>query len=174
MTTTTPATVEPAATSYQFLVPGHVTVSVPATSETEARELLEMEGRDTLELDHLGPVEIGDLSVHGIDLTPLAAKVDKIGEEITGRSLPDADYSVSDIARVAARLLGDGWTSTSGSWGASGGLANEAAGARYTLEILDGSLQLLSHGDEVEMFEETEHLGTIAAQVAQAVKSDRN
>ncbi|MFB7403305.1 hypothetical protein ACFCZR_24330 [Streptomyces rubiginosohelvolus] len=178
-TTTAPATAEPAATTYQFLVPGHITVSVPATSETEARNLLSDEGGDTLELDQVAPVKVGDLgdlSVHGIDLTPLAAKVDKIGEEIQDDSLPDADFSVSDIARVAARLLGDGWTSTCGAWAVSGGLSNDTMSAFYTLEVRDGTLQLLNeeYADAVETFGETEFLGTIAAQVARAVENDRD
>ncbi|MEV0965523.1 hypothetical protein AB0J25_23585 [Streptomyces sp. NPDC049910] len=32
-------------------------------------------------------------------------------------------FSISDIARATARLLGDGWTAESGSWGITGTLA---------------------------------------------------
>ncbi|MFD7747816.1 hypothetical protein ACFV2V_25155 [Streptomyces sp. NPDC059698] len=160
-------------TTYQFLVPGHIAVSVPATSEAEARELLEQKGRGTLELDHLGPLQVGGLAVHTIDLVPIAAQVDKAGEESTADSLP-ADFSISDIARVAARLLGDGWTASAGTWAVSGELSHEATATHYTLEVVEGTLQLLNekHDDTTATFKPTASLGTIAAQVARAVQRD--
>lgn len=161
-------------TTYQFLVPGLIAVSVPATSETEARELLEQKGRGTLELDHLGPLQVGGLAVHAIDLVPLAAKVDKVGEESTADSLPDADFSISDIARVAARLLGDGWTASAGAWPVSSDLSHAMTATHYSLEVVEGTLQLFNdkYPDATATFEPTAFLGTIAAQVARAVQRD--
>jgi hypothetical protein len=43
-------------------------------------------------------------------------------------------FSISDIARATARLLGDGWTAESGCWGVSGTLAGPCS-TRFTFRI---------------------------------------
>ncbi|UZI33966.1 hypothetical protein [Streptomyces sp. VB1] len=99
----------------QYLIPAHVTASVLAPSDAEARELLVMETGDTIDLNDF-PVREGEVTITGLDLTALAAKPDMVGEELVGDSMPDMSFSVSDIARVAAESLEGDWQSCPGEW----------------------------------------------------------
>ncbi|MFJ6889918.1 hypothetical protein ACIQRC_34435 [Streptomyces californicus] len=159
--------------SYQFLVPGYITVSVLAASENEARETLIEEG-GTIDLHEPIAVQGGALSIGGMHMTPLIAKIDKIGDEPVGGSLPDADFNVSDIARVVARKLENDWVSTPGAGGVTGSLSSENAGFEYTLEMVDGVLRLF-HQDACcacAQFDVNDPIGEIAEQVTDAVLRD--
>ncbi|MGW6588410.1 hypothetical protein [Streptomyces globisporus] len=159
--------------SYQFLAPGCITVSVLASSEGEAREML-IEESGTIDLHEPLTVQGGTLSVSGMYLTPMIAKIDKVGDEPVGDSLPDADFSISDIARVVARELENDWTSTPGAGGVTGSLSSEKAGFEYTLEVVDGVLKLF-HQDyscACAEFDVTDSIGEIAEQVTAAVLRD--
>ncbi|MFD5342246.1 hypothetical protein ACFWJY_00365 [Streptomyces anulatus] len=159
---------------YQFLVPAHVTASVQATSEAEARKLLTDESSTSIELDQPAPLRSGALSITRLDMIPPAAKVDMIGDEPVDGSLPDAAFAVSDIARVAARNLEGDWESEAGAGGVSAQLTSEEAGFGYSLEMIEGALSLF-HQDAFcacARFELTDSLSEMADRVADAVNRD--
>ncbi|MEU3708372.1 hypothetical protein AB0E82_39550 [Streptomyces anulatus] len=169
----TSAAVQSALVRRQYLVPGHATASVLAGSDAEARELLAMNAGDTIELDDF-PIREGEVTITGLDLTALAAKPDKVGDEIMANSLPDADFSVSDIARLAAEGLEGDWQSCAGSWGVSGDLTSDDAAFAYTLEVVDGTLTLFNqdYATACAEFAPTHVLRDIADQVIAAVLHD--
>ncbi|WP_086731606.1 hypothetical protein, partial [Streptomyces carpinensis] len=75
-------------------------------------------------------------------LVPAAAKLDKIDDTLIDDSLPDADFHTSDIARVAARILGGGWNASAGAYAVTGYLKNNTRGTgTYTLSVVKNSLQ---------------------------------
>ncbi|MFF7115433.1 hypothetical protein ACFY91_24420 [Streptomyces albogriseolus] len=146
MTTHTQPTPTPAGpapgTQYTLLVPGLITVSITAPTETAARNELALEGADTIDLHDLH-LTVGPLAITGLDLVPAAAKLDKTGDTLVDDSLPDADFHISDIARVAARLLGNNWTATAGPYAVTGHLQNKTRDTgTYTLSVTAGTLHL--------------------------------
>ncbi|MEU3433078.1 hypothetical protein [Streptomyces sp. NPDC006863] len=159
--------------SYQFLAPGCITVSVLAASEDEAREML-IEESGTIDLHEPIAVQGGALSISGMHMTPMIAKIDKIGGEPVGDSLPDADFSISDIARVVARDLENDWASSPGAGGVTGSLRSENAGFEYTLEVVDGVLKLFHQHASCACaeFDVNDSIGEIAEQVTAAVLYD--
>ncbi|MFE5407102.1 hypothetical protein ACFQ9Z_38730 [Streptomyces sp. NPDC056580] len=98
---TGPAGQPPANIAYAFLVPGLITLHTTAPTETAARQALAGDGADTIDLHDLH-LTVGRLTITGLDLLPAAAKLDKIGDTLVDDSLPDVDFHISDIARVAA------------------------------------------------------------------------
>ncbi|MEU3639932.1 hypothetical protein AB0H23_27410 [Streptomyces albogriseolus] len=144
MTThTQPTPAAPASgTQYTLLVPGLITINITAPTETAARNELALEGADTIDLHDLH-LTVGRLTITGLDLVPAAAKLDKAGDTLIDDSLPDADFHISDIARVAARILGDNWTATAGTYAVTGHLQNKTRDTgTYTLSVVEGTLQL--------------------------------
>ncbi|MGW3361223.1 hypothetical protein ACWDFL_38645 [Streptomyces bungoensis] len=137
-----PADQTPADTTYALLVPGLITVHTTAPTEAAARDALALEGANTIDL-HDPHLTAGRLTITGLDLVPAAAKLDKIGDTLVDDSLPDADFHISDIARVAARTLGDHWTATAGTYAVTGYLENKTRNTGiYTLSVVEGTLQL--------------------------------
>ncbi|MER5376307.1 hypothetical protein [Streptomyces sp. NPDC002553] len=127
---------------YALLVPGLITLYTDAPTEAAARHELALEGGNTLDLRD-AYLTVGRLTITALDLVPAAAKLDKIDDTLIDDSLPDADFHISDIARVAARILGDNWTATAGAYAVTGSLENKARGTgTYTLSVTDGTLQL--------------------------------
>ncbi|MFH9606899.1 hypothetical protein [Streptomyces sp. NPDC017448] len=160
-----------ATNDYCFVVPGTVTVRVSATSEANARELLEMEAGDSLELDTVAPIQVGPLSIGTLDLVGPAAKVDSVGEELTNDSLPDADFSVSTIARVAVRSLPGTWDVCPGTLGVSASMSEGVIGAEYVLEVVDGRLSLFDFvtSCSLAVIDDSASLVEMAKEVADAI-----
>ncbi|MFJ9580886.1 hypothetical protein ACIRQF_31415 [Streptomyces sp. NPDC101191] len=129
-------------TAYALLVPGLITVYVNAPTEAAARNELALEGADTIDLHDPHPT-VGRLTITALDLVPAAAKLDKIDDTLIDDSLPDADFHISDITRVAARILGDNWTASAGTYAVVGYLENKTRDTGiYTLSVVEGTLQL--------------------------------
>ncbi|MGW4179365.1 hypothetical protein [Streptomyces rubiginosohelvolus] len=163
---------------YAFLVPGWITVHITAPTEAAARQELALEGGSgTIELDDR-PLTSGDLTVTGLDLVPDAAKLDKVDDTLIDGSLPDADFHISDIARVAARILNGpifrDWTSTPGPHAVTGHLENKTRNTgTYTLSVADGTLQLQHERWAYPCFElDGDDLLTLAEAVATTVLDD--
>ncbi|MGW3333104.1 hypothetical protein ACWDF9_21470 [Streptomyces rubiginosohelvolus] len=164
-------------TEYVLLVPGLITVHITAPTEAAAREELALEGADTIELHdpHLG---VGSLTVTGLDLVPAAAKLDQIDGDLVDGSLPDADFHISDITRVAARILNGptflDWTSTPGPHAVTGYLENKTRDTGiYTLSVAEGTLQLQHERWDYPCFElDGDDLLTLAEAVATLVLDD--
>ncbi|MYS33452.1 hypothetical protein K388_07335 [Streptomyces sp. KhCrAH-43] len=160
-------------TEYVLLVPGLITVHITAPTEAAAREELALEGADTIELHdpHLG---VGRLTVTGLDLVPAAAKLDQVDGTLVDDSLPDADFHISDIARAAARALGDNWTASAGTRAVVGYLENKTRSTGiYTLSVVEGTLQLQHErwADPCAEFD-GDDLPTLAETVATAILDD--
>ncbi|MFH0245905.1 hypothetical protein ACGRHY_26620 [Streptomyces sp. HK10] len=158
-------------TEYALLVPGLITVYVTAPTEAAAREALTLETADTIELHDL---TVGRLAITGLDLVPAAAKLDKIDDTLIDGSLPDADFHISDIARVATRTLGDNWTATAGTYAVTGYLENKTRRTgTYTLSVVEGTLQLQHErwADPCAEFDGND-LPTLAEAVATAILDD--
>lgn len=129
-------------TAYALLVPGLITLYVNAPTEAAARNELALEGADTIDLHDPHPT-VGRLTITALDLVPAAAKLDKINDTLIDDPLPDADFHISDIARVAARTLGDDWTASAGPYAVVGYLENKTRDTGiYTLSVVEGTLQL--------------------------------
>ncbi|MFF3959677.1 hypothetical protein ACFYY1_41885 [Streptomyces sp. NPDC001890] len=129
-------------TEYALLVPGLITVYITAPTEAAARQELALEGADTIELHDPHPTA-GALTITGLDLVPAAAKLDKVDNTLIADSLPDADFHISDIAHVAARLLGGNWTATAGTYAVVGYLENKTRNTgTYTLSVVEDTLKL--------------------------------
>ncbi|MFG2767815.1 hypothetical protein [Streptomyces rubiginosohelvolus] len=162
---------------YAFLVPGWATVNVTAPTEAAARDKLALEGGDTIEL-HNPPLTSGALTITGLDLVPAAAKLDQINDTLIDGSLPDADFHISDIARVAARILNNDktphWTATAGPRAVTGYLENKTRDTgTYTLSVAEGTLQLQHERWDYPCFElDGDDLPTLAEAVATAVLDD--
>ncbi|MFE5407098.1 hypothetical protein ACFQ9Z_38710 [Streptomyces sp. NPDC056580] len=170
---TGPAGQPPADIAYAFLVPGLITLHTTAPTETAARQALAGDGATTIDLDDLH-LTVGCLTITGLDLIPAAAKLDKIGDTLADDSLPDADFHISDIARVAARTLGRHWTATAGTYAVTGYLENNRRGTGiYTLSVVEGTLQL-QHEQWPEPCAEFDgdHLTLLGEAVASAVLDD--
>ncbi|MEU1466091.1 hypothetical protein ABZ467_36800 [Streptomyces sp. NPDC005727] len=139
---TGPAGQTPAHTTYALLVPGLITLHTTAPTEAAAREALAGDGAHTIDL-HDPHLTVGLLTITGLHLIPAAAKLDKIGDTLVDDSLPDTDFHISDIARVAARTLGTNWTATAGTYAVTGYLQNKTrATGIYTLSVVEDTLQL--------------------------------
>lgn len=170
-----------AAVEYSFIVPGHITVTTEAASEDAAREELWSGTTDTFDLA-ARPLTFGSLTVSALDLIAVAAKVDRVGEDVvTDCSLPDAAFHISDIARAAARMLtarmpGTEWTASAGAWAVTGHMEAPALRTgRYELAVVDGVLQL-SHeelGRPFAAIRSHDILHQVAEDVAQAVLVDQ-
>ncbi|MGC5266659.1 hypothetical protein ACPXCO_37230 [Streptomyces cyaneofuscatus] len=133
-------------TEYAFLVPGLITVYVNAPTEAAARNELALEGADTIEL-HDPHLTVDRLTITALDLVPASAKLDKINDTLIVDSLPDADFHISDIARVAVRILNESasthWTASAGTRAVVGYLENKTRETGiYTLSVVEGTLQL--------------------------------
>lgn len=163
-------------TEYAFLVPGLITVYITAPSEAGAREQLAAEATNTIEL-HDPHLTAGHLTVTALDLVTAAAKLDKIGDTLVDDSLPDADFHISDIARVAARILNEhstGWEATAGTYAVTGYLKNETRDTgTYTLSVVEDTLQLqrADWADPCAKFD-GDDLPTLAEAVATAILDD--
>lgn len=175
--TTTPAappTRQPAPDkTYALLVPGLITVYTDAPSETAAREELATEAANTIDL-HDEHLTVGRLTITGLDLVPAAAKLDKIDDTLIDDSLPDADFHISDITRVAARILGKNWKPTAGAYAVVGHLKNPIRSTgTYTLSVVKGILQLQHdrRADPCARFDGND-LPTLAEAVADAILDD--
>ncbi|WP_327332905.1 hypothetical protein [Streptomyces anulatus] len=157
----------------QFIVPGHFTASVVAESDAEALELLAMDTGDTIDLSDF-PIREGEVTITGLDLTPLAAKLDKVGDELVGNSMPDLDFSISDITRLAAEDLEGDWQHSPGAWGVSGDLTSGDGEFAYTLEVVGGTLRLIhrDHASPCAEFKFTHSLREIADKVIAVVLHD--
>ncbi|WP_327332904.1 hypothetical protein [Streptomyces anulatus] len=125
----------------QFVVLGRITVSVVAESDAEARELLAVNTGDTIDLGGF-PVREGEVTITGLDLLPLGAQPGRAGEGQVEGSLSDADYGISDIARVAAEELEGDWESSGSEWEESATLTSGDADFGYFLEVVEGRLGL--------------------------------
>ncbi|WP_435060303.1 hypothetical protein [Streptomyces sp. bgisy060] len=164
-------------TEYALLVPGLITVYVNAPTEAAARHELALEGADTIELHDPHPT-VGRLTITGLDLVPAAAKLDKIDDTLIDDSLPDADFHISDIARVAARILNGptflDWTSTPGPYAVTGYLENKTRHTGiYTLSVVEGTLQLQHERWATPCAEfDGDDLPTLAEAVATAILDD--
>ncbi|MGW1155976.1 hypothetical protein ACWD45_32430 [Streptomyces rubiginosohelvolus] len=162
---------------YAFLVPGWVTVYVNAPTEAAARDELALEGGDTIEFHDPHPT-VGRLTITALDLVPAAAKLDQVDGTLIDGSLPDADFHISDIARVAARILNGpvfhDWTSTPGPHAVTGHLENKTRDTgTYTLSVADGTLQLQHERWAYPCFElDGDDLLTLAEAVATLVLDD--
>lgn len=155
---------------YTLLVPGLITLCVTAPTEGAARDELAREGADTIELSAPHPVA-GRLTIRGLDLVPAAAKLDKVNDTAVDDSFPDADFHISDIARVAARILGADWESSAGTYAVTGYLENKARGTGiYTLSVVEDTLQLQhERGDSPCAEFDGNDLPTLAEAVATAI-----
>ncbi|MGX4694459.1 hypothetical protein [Streptomyces sp. JNUCC 63] len=164
---------EAPSSTYALLVPGLITVYVTAPTEAAARNELALEGANTIELDD-AHLTVGRLTITGLDLVPAAAKLDKVGDTLVDDSLPDADFHISDIARVAARILGDHWTATAGTYAVTGYLENKTRGTgTYTLSVVENTLQLQHERWDNPCAEfDGNDLPTLAEAVATAVLDD--
>lgn len=158
---------------YALLVPGLITVYITAPTEAAARDELALEGADTIEL-HDPHLTAGRLTITGLDLVPAAAKLDKVDDTLADDSLPDADFHISDIARVAARMLGGSWTATAGTYAVTGYLENKTRDTgTYTLSVVEDTLQLQhERGDNPCAEFDGNDLPTLAEAVATAVLDD--
>jgi len=164
--------------TYALLVPGLITLYTDAPSEAKAREELALEAADTIELHDPHPT-FGRLTITALDLVPAAAKLDKIDDTLLDDSLPDADFHISDIARVAARILnkdrqGQDWKASAGTYAVVGYLENKTRSTgTYTLSVVEGTLQL-QHERWAEPCAEFDgnHLPTLGEAVATAVLDD--
>ncbi|MFY0516078.1 hypothetical protein ACOMD4_37685 [Streptomyces anulatus] len=154
----------------QFIVPGHFTASVVAASDAEARELLATDTGDTIDLSDF-PIREGAVTITGLDLTAHAAKPDKVGDELVGDSMPDMDFSISDITRLAAEGLEGDWQHSPGAWGVSGDLTSRDCQFAYVLEVVGGTLRLIHRGyaSPCAEFEFTHSLREIADKVIAVV-----
>ncbi|MFC8019069.1 hypothetical protein [[Kitasatospora] papulosa] len=162
-------------TEYALLVPGLITVYVNAPTEAAAREALALETADTIELHDL---TVGRLTITALDLVPAAAKLDKVDGTLIDDSLPDADFHISDITRVAARILNGptflDWTSTPGPRAVTGYLQNKTRDTGiYTLSVVEGTLQLQHERWATPCAEfDGDELPSLAEAVATAVLDD--
>ncbi|MEU6379603.1 hypothetical protein [Streptomyces sp. NPDC046909] len=89
-------------------------------------------------------------------------------------------YSVSDIGRAAADLLGDKWSADSGSWGVRSYLQADGENNGYALAVSDsGVLHIetlpLPEAHRVDLFAvwPCDGLGNVAARVADAIRELR-
>jgi hypothetical protein len=164
-------------TEYALLVPGLITVYVNAPTEAAARNELALEGADTIELHDPHPT-VGRLTITALDLVPAAAKLDKIDDTLIDDSLPDADFHISDITRVAARILNDqgtlDWAATPGARAVTGYLQNKTRHTGiYTLSVVEGTLQLHHERWATPCAEfDGNDLPTLAEAVATAILDD--
>ncbi|MEU7031591.1 hypothetical protein AB0A60_33450 [Streptomyces sp. NPDC046275] len=164
-------------TQYALLVPGLITVYVNAPTEAAARSELALEGTDTIEL-HDPRLTVGRLTVTALDLIPAAAKLDKVDDTLIDDSLPDADFHISDIARVAARILNEpdstNWTASAGTYAVVGYLKNKTRDTGiYTLSVVEGTLQLQHERWDTPCSEfDGDDLPSLAEAVATAVLDD--
>ncbi|MCQ1582741.1 hypothetical protein [Streptomyces parvus] len=162
-------------TEYALLVPGLITVYVTALTEAAAREALALETADTIELHDL---TVGRLAITALDLVPAAAKLDKVDGTLIDDSLPDADFHISDIARVAARILNGpdstNWTASAGTHAVTGYLENKTRDTGiYTLSVVEGTLQLQHERWATPCAEfDGDDLPSLAEAVATAVLDD--
>ncbi|MEE1741224.1 hypothetical protein PUR49_32660 [Streptomyces sp. BE147] len=129
-----------------------------------------------MELDDPAPLQFGVLSISGLDLTPHAARIDLVGDDLVGSSMQDAEFSIYDIARAASRILDGDWKATRRCVAVSADLTSATARARYTnpRSRVQRTLRLtnLAYGDLAATFEPTDYLNEIAVKVAAAVACD--
>jgi len=162
-------------TEYALLVPGLITVYVTAPTEAAAREALALETADTSELHDL---TVGRLAITALDLVPAAAKLDKVDGTLIDDSLPDAAFHISDITRVAARILNGpdstNWTASAGTHAVTGYLENKTRDTGiYTLSVVEGTLQLQHERWATPCAEfDGDDLPSLAEAVATAVLDD--
>ncbi|WP_234329458.1 MULTISPECIES: hypothetical protein [unclassified Streptomyces] len=159
--------------TYGFVVPGLIAVHTDAPSEAAARHTLAAAAAHTIDL-HDTYLQVGGVTITGLDLVPVAAKIDAIDDIRFDNALPDADFHISDIARVAARVLGNGWEASAGAYAVVGYLHNTTRGTGiYTLSVVEDTLQLQHEGssDPCSEFDGND-LPTLGKAVAAAVLDD--
>ncbi|MEV7872493.1 hypothetical protein AB0P17_41745 [Streptomyces sp. NPDC088124] len=102
-------------------------------------------------------------------------KLGKANDTFVDGSLPDADFHISDIAHVAARILNSegtlDWSAYPGPHAVTGYLENKSRDTgTYTLSVVEGTLQLQRDRSDTPCAEfDGNDLPTLAEAVATAI-----